>query len=49
MQWHGISMKPPPDCRLEPRCPIRIERCKTTDPPLEQKRPNHHDACHEVT
>jgi hypothetical protein len=24
-------MNPPPGCRLEPRCPIRVERCKTDD------------------
>jgi len=44
-----LPLNPPPGCRLEPRCPIRVERCKTIEPPLEQKRPNHSAACHEVT
>jgi len=43
-----LPLNPPPGCRLEPRCPIRVERCKTIEPPLEQKRPGHAAACHEV-
>ncbi len=37
-----------PGCRLEPRCPIRVERCKTVEPPLELKKNLHTVACHEV-
>jgi len=44
-----LPLNPPPGCRLEPRCPIRVERCKTIEPPLVEKRPNHSAACHEVT
>ncbi len=43
-----LPMNPPPGCRLEPRCPIRVERCKSEEPPLEEKRPGHLAACHEV-
>ena len=48
---HGeitFPVNPPPGCRLEPRCPIRVEKCKTIEPPLEEKQPSHHVACHEV-
>lgn len=31
-------------CRLEPRCPIRVESCKTIEPALEQKPPLRHAA-----
>jgi oligopeptide/dipeptide ABC transporter ATP-binding protein len=44
-----LPINPAPGCRLEPRCPIRVERCKTVEPPLEEKRPRHAAACHEVT
>jgi oligopeptide/dipeptide ABC transporter ATP-binding protein len=44
-----LPVNPPPGCRLEPRCPIRVERCKTVEPPLEEKRPAHRAACHEVS
>jgi peptide/nickel transport system ATP-binding protein len=27
-------MRPPPGCRLSPRCPYVMERCKTQEPPL---------------
>ena len=43
-----LPLNPPPGCRLEPRCPLRVERCKTTEPLLEEKRPRHWAACHEV-
>jgi oligopeptide/dipeptide ABC transporter ATP-binding protein len=43
-----LPLNPPSGCRLEPRCPIRVERCKTIEPPLEEKRPAHRAACHEV-
>jgi oligopeptide/dipeptide ABC transporter ATP-binding protein len=41
-------LNPPPGCRLEPRCPIRVEKCKTIEPGLEEKRTLHQAACHEV-
>jgi oligopeptide/dipeptide ABC transporter ATP-binding protein len=43
-----FPLNPPPGCRLEPRCPIRVEKCKTIEPPLENKRSDHRAACHEV-
>jgi oligopeptide/dipeptide ABC transporter ATP-binding protein len=43
-----LPMNPPPGCRLEPRCPIRVERCKSIEPALEEKRPAHQAACHEI-
>jgi oligopeptide/dipeptide ABC transporter ATP-binding protein len=39
---------PPPGCRLEPRCPIRVEKCKYIEPLLEEKQTLHRVACHEV-
>jgi oligopeptide/dipeptide ABC transporter ATP-binding protein len=43
-----LPLNPPPGCRLEPRCPIRVEKCKTSEPPLADKRTSHQAACHEV-
>jgi oligopeptide/dipeptide ABC transporter ATP-binding protein len=43
-----FPVNPRPGCRLEPRCPIRVEKCKTIEPPLSQKRQSHLAACHEV-
>jgi len=43
-----FPINPAPGCRLEPRCPIRVEKCKTAEPPLEEKQPSHRAACHEV-
>src|SRR5262249_26817636 len=43
-----LPLKPPPGCRLEPRCPIRVDKCKTIEPILEEKGALHHVACHEV-
>jgi oligopeptide/dipeptide ABC transporter ATP-binding protein len=43
-----LPINPPPGCRLEPRCPIRVGKCKTLEPVLEEKRPLHRVACHEV-
>jgi oligopeptide/dipeptide ABC transporter ATP-binding protein len=43
-----FPLNPPPGCRLEPRCPIRVEKCKSIEPPLENKRSDHRAACHEV-
>jgi oligopeptide/dipeptide ABC transporter ATP-binding protein len=38
----------PPGCRFHPRCPISVDICKHTDPPLELKRNRHFCACHRV-
>ena len=43
-----LPVNPPPGCRLEPRCPIRVEKCKVIEPPLEEKQVSHRVACHEV-
>ncbi len=43
-----LPVNPPSGCRLEPRCPIRVDRCKTIEPMLEEKRTLHRVACHEV-
>jgi oligopeptide/dipeptide ABC transporter ATP-binding protein len=43
-----FPLNPPAGCLLEPRCPLRVERCKTDAPHLEEKRKNHWAACHEV-
>ena len=43
-----LPLNPPPGCRLEPRCPIRVGRCATAEPLLEEKKPLHQVACHEV-
>jgi oligopeptide/dipeptide ABC transporter ATP-binding protein len=43
-----FPLNPPAGCRLEPRCPIRVEKCKSIEPPLENKRARHLAACHEV-
>ncbi len=36
----------PPGCRFEPRCHVRIEKCKTESPPLVQVGETHLAACH---
>jgi oligopeptide/dipeptide ABC transporter ATP-binding protein len=43
-----LPLNPPPGCRLEHRCPLRVERCKTVEPLPEEKRPHQWVACHEV-
>jgi oligopeptide/dipeptide ABC transporter ATP-binding protein len=43
-----LPVNPPPGCRLEPRCPIRVDKCKTLEPVLEEKQAAQHVACHEV-
>jgi len=43
-----FPVNPPPGCRLEPRCPLRVERCKSVEPSLDEKRNGHWAACHEV-
>ena len=41
-------VNPPSGCRFHPRCPIAQvpTPCADTEPPLEQKAPNHRAACH---
>ena len=34
-----------PGCRFADRCPVRIDRCRTDDPPLTEHRPGHWAAC----
>ena len=43
-----LPVNPPPGCRLEPRCPIRVDKCKTVEPVLEEKKVSHRVACHEA-
>ena len=43
-----LPVNPPRGCRLEPRCPIRVEKCRGIEPLLEAKRSEHWTACHEV-
>jgi oligopeptide transport system ATP-binding protein len=43
-----FPVNPPPGCRLEPRCPIRVARCKSVEPRLEEKNASHWAACHEL-
>jgi oligopeptide/dipeptide ABC transporter ATP-binding protein len=43
-----FPVNPAPGCRLEPRCPLRVERCKSHEPRLEEKRPGQWAACHQV-
>jgi len=38
----------PVGCRLESRCPIRVERCRTVEPSLQEKKPSQQVACHEI-
>jgi len=39
---------PPPGCRFEPRCPVRIPRCNTEVPLLREAGERHIAACHLV-
>jgi len=43
-----LPVNPAPGCRLEPRCPIRVEKCRAMEPLLEQKQSDHWVACHEL-
>jgi oligopeptide/dipeptide ABC transporter ATP-binding protein len=36
---------PPSGCEFNPRCPFRIERCFSEDPPLEEVAPRQQAAC----
>jgi peptide/nickel transport system ATP-binding protein len=35
----------PPGCPFEPRCPIRVPRCRDAEPPLCEVGPGHRAAC----
>ena len=37
---------PPPGCRLHPRCPAAIERCRHEEPQLVEAGEGRHVACH---
>lgn len=40
------SLAEPPDgCRFHPRCPLAIDKCRKTPPPLEMVAPDHRSAC----
>jgi peptide/nickel transport system ATP-binding protein len=39
---------PPPGCRFHPRCPLAVERCRTTRPAMLETAPGHRVACHAV-
>jgi peptide/nickel transport system ATP-binding protein len=38
-------VSPPAGCRFHTRCPIAEDRCRTEQPPLEEKAPQHVAAC----
>jgi oligopeptide/dipeptide ABC transporter ATP-binding protein len=38
-------LHPPSGCRFHPRCPFRIEKCFTDDPPLVEVKPNQIASC----
>ncbi|MBM4297633.1 MAG: ATP-binding cassette domain-containing protein [Deltaproteobacteria bacterium] len=44
----ALPVNPPAACRLEPRCPLRVEKCAVMEPLLEAKQRDHWVACHEV-
>jgi oligopeptide/dipeptide ABC transporter ATP-binding protein len=39
-------LHPPGGCRFHTRCPGKIDRCKTEEPPLREVGPLHYAACH---
>jgi oligopeptide/dipeptide ABC transporter ATP-binding protein len=40
------ALNPPRGCRFHPRCPFALPRCAAEEPPLAQRSPGHHVACH---
>ena len=38
-------LRPPSGCRFHPRCPFRVEKCFTDDPPLVEVKPNQVASC----
>jgi oligopeptide/dipeptide ABC transporter ATP-binding protein len=43
-----LPINPRASCRLESRCPIKVEKCKLVEPLLQEKSPGQHVACHEA-
>ena len=41
-------INPPPGCSFHPRCPIAVEKCKTTEPELRDIGSGHFVSCHLV-
>jgi len=39
---------PVPGCRFAPRCPLAMDQCRTTDPPVVQLSPTNRAACFAV-
>jgi peptide/nickel transport system ATP-binding protein len=39
---------PPIGCRFAERCPFKIDRCITEEPPLTEVEPGHFSACHRL-
>jgi peptide/nickel transport system ATP-binding protein len=39
-------LNPPPGCHFHPRCPVAIDTCKTSRPPLQEIAPLRYAACH---
>ena len=40
------AASPPPGCPFHPRCPLAIDVCRTTVPPLQAVAPGRQAACH---
>ena len=43
-----LPLNPVAGCRLESRCPIRVDQCKEIEPLLQEKRQHQLAACHRV-
>ncbi|MGH7825983.1 MAG: oligopeptide/dipeptide ABC transporter ATP-binding protein, partial [Candidatus Binatia bacterium] len=43
-----LPINPVGGCRLESRCPVRIDQCKEIEPILQEKRLHQSAACHRV-
>jgi peptide/nickel transport system ATP-binding protein len=41
--------EPPGGCRFHPRCPIAVDACRKTAPPMRQVAPGHRVACFAAT
>src|SRR5438552_6401449 len=37
--------KMPPGCKFHPRCKLRVDRCSTDEPPLDDADPGQHSRC----
>jgi oligopeptide transport system ATP-binding protein len=44
----STPIDPPPGCRFHERCKYADELCKKEKPPLQEMRPDHWVACHEL-